>query len=375
MKNFSYDWLIVGAGITGAIIAERLASVYNQKIWVIDRRNHVAGNAYDSINEHNILYHVYGPHIFHTNSARVIQYLSHFTEWKNYEHRVLGLVNGRFIPIPFNLTSIDILFSQKEAGDLKNLLLHTYGMNIKIPILKMLQSSDERIRYLADFIYQNVFIGYTTKQWGLKPEDLSPSVTERVPIHISYDDRYFQDKFQKMPKDGYTKLIEKILNHPNITLSLNTEYNDVRKSNSFKKIIFTGSIDEFFDYQLGELPYRSLLFEFQSFQQRIHQPTAQVNYPNNHQYTRITEMIHFNKVYHNKMTTIAIEYPQPYIIGKNIPYYPIPQEKNERMYQKYLGLISESSKNVFFAGRLGTYRYLNMDEAVDQALSLAEKIH
>lgn len=369
----NYNWLIVGAGLTGSIIAERLASQYDQQVLIIDRRNHIGGNTYDRRNEHGILYHQYGPHIFHTNSKRVVEYLSKFTEWQDYEHRVVGLINDRLVPIPFNLTSLEILFPPNEAKLLKELLICTYGMNVKIPILQMQKSPDERIQKLAAYIYQYVFLGYTIKQWGLRPEELDPSVTERVPIHISYDDRYFQDSFQKMPRYGYTKMFEKILDHPNITLLLKTEYNEIIKSHQIDHIVFTGMIDEFFQYKFGELPYRSLHFDFFTYKQLHHQSTGQVNYPVSQNFTRITEMGYLTQEW-SEFTTIAIEYPKPYTRGVSIPYYPVPRLENELVYKKYKEFAEKNIPNVFFAGRLGNYKYFNMDQAVEHALDLVDKL-
>jgi UDP-galactopyranose mutase len=369
----TYDWLIVGAGFTGAIIAEQLASRCNSHVLVIDRRDHIAGNAYDRRNASGVLYHQYGPHIFHTSSEEVIKYLSRFTEWQEYEHRVVGLIDGRFVPVPFNLTSLEILFPQSEAKILKELLIDTYGLNVKVPILEMKKSPDARIQKIAHFIYSNVFLGYTTKQWGLTPEELSPSVTERVPIHISYDDRYFQDTFQQMPKEGYTQLFTNILNNPNITVLLHTDYNDVKDSVRYDRLLYTGMIDEFFGYVLGELPYRSLQFEFQTYQQRRHQPVGQVNYPVSHDFTRISEMSHFTQEW-GDVTTVAIEYPKPHIIGKTVPYYPIPRMSNDVLYKKYRKLAEKETPEVLFAGRLGDYTYYDMDETVENALLLVERI-
>ena len=362
----------MGAGLTGSVIAERLANEYDKKVIVIDRRDHIGGNVYDERNEHGILYHKYGPHIFHTNSQKVVQYLSRFTEWIDYEHRVVGVINDRLVPIPFNLTSIEILFPD-EADSLKTILIDTYGINVKVPILQLMNSKDKKIKELSKFIYDNVFLGYTTKQWGMRPEELDPSVTARVPIHISYDNRYFQDSFQKMPKEGYTKIFERIFNNSNITLLLNMEYNEIIKKISVDQTIFTGMIDEFFKYKFGELPYRSLHFDFFTYRQNHHQSAGQINYPISQDYTRITEMGYLTQEWCGK-TTVAIEYPKPHITGVTIPYYPIPREDNERLFKKYREYADKNTPNVIFTGRLGDYKYYNMDQTIENALNIADKL-
>lgn len=367
-----YDWLIVGAGYTGAIIAERLATQAGKKSLVIDRRDHIAGNAYDQRNDAGVLYHQYGPHIFHTNSQMVADYLSQFTEWMPYEHRVLGSISGRLIPIPFNLTSLQILFPKAEADRLAAILVDAYGMDQKVTILKMRESPVQGVRDLADFIYENVFLGYTTKQWGLSPEQLSPSVTARVPVYISYDDRYFQDSFQNMPKHGYTKMFERMLKQDGVDVSLNTDIKDVCGEITYDRLLYTGAIDEFFNYELGELPYRSLEFSFQTYRQRRHQAAGQVNYPVSHDFTRITEMSYLTQE-RSDMTTVAIEYPIAHVPGKTVPYYPIPRDENQELHNKYIDLAKREAPNITFAGRLGDYRYYNMDQAVASAISLFEK--
>lgn len=367
-----YDWLIVGAGYTGAIIAERLVTQSGKRALVIDRRDHIAGNAYDRRNEAGVLFHQYGPHIFHTNAQVVVDYLSKFTEWLPYEHRVLGSIDGRLIPIPFNLTSLQILFPKAEADRLATILIDAYGMDQKVTILKMRESPIQGVRDLADFIYENVFLGYTTKQWGLSPEELSPSVTARVPVYVSYDDRYFQDKFQNMPKHGYTKMFEKILAQKGVDVSLNTDLRDVTDEITYDRLLFTGAIDEFFDFELGQLPYRSLDFDFQTYHQKRHQAAGQINYPISHDFTRITEMSYLTQEW-SDVTTVAIEYPIAHIPGKTVPYYPIPRDENQELHNRYVELANREASNVTFAGRLGDYKYYNMDQAVGRALSLFEK--
>ncbi|MFC2254938.1 UDP-galactopyranose mutase [Labrys portucalensis] len=367
-----YDWLIVGAGFTGAVLAERLASRADKRVLLIDRRKHLGGNAYDCLNEHGHLFHQYGPHIFHTNSQQVVDYLSLFTNWRPYEHRVVAIIEDRLIPIPFNLTGIEILFSSAEAEKLRDLLVNSYGFGQKVPILRMRDSEHAGIRDLADFIYQNVFHGYTTKQWGLAPEQLSPSVTARVPVNISYDDRYFADSFQKMPLEGYTRLFERLTSHSNITLALDTDYEQVASQISFGNAVHTGAVDEFFSYELGHLPYRSLRFDFATLRQSCHQPVGTVNYPTSQAFTRITEMAHLTGQW-SEATTVVVEYPQAHQPGLTTPYYPIPQDDNQNLHRRYLQFAAREAPNIQFAGRLGDYRYYNMDQAVGHALAIFTK--
>jgi UDP-galactopyranose mutase len=368
----SAKWLVVGAGFTGAILAERLASECGAEVLVIDSRAHVGGNAHDTRNEDGVLVHAYGPHIFHTNAPRIVEYLSRFTEWRPYEHRVAGLLSGRLVPIPFNLTTLEILFPAAEAKRLTALLVSTYGMEARVPILTMRTAESAALRELADFIYENVFAGYTRKQWGLAPEELSPSVTARVPVSVSYDDRYFQDRFQKMPRDGYTRMFERILDHPRIGVSLNTAYADV-KTERFDRIVYTGAIDAFFDFALGPLPYRSMRFDFRTYHQARHQPVASVNYPTTQDFTRITEMGHLTGEW-GAVTTVAVEYPGAHRPGVTEPHYPIPRDEHIALHRRYLALAEKETPHIVFAGRLGDYRYYNMDQAAGRALSLFEKL-
>ncbi|MEF2074894.1 UDP-galactopyranose mutase [Consotaella aegiceratis] len=367
------EYLIVGAGFTGAVVAERIASQTDSTVLVIDRRSHVAGNAYDTRDQNGLMYHVYGPHIFHTNSLSVWEYLSRFTDWRSYQHRVLGVIDGRQVPIPFNLTSIEILFERAEASILRDILVSTYGYGSKIAINKLRESGDLRVHALAEYIYSKVFLGYSRKQWGVQPETLSPSVLARVPVHISYDDRYFQDKYQGLPSNSYTRLVENILDHRSISVELGVEFSNFNRKNNFETIIYTGEIDEYFGYCYGALPYRSLHFEMQLYQQSQHQTVAQVNYPNDHEFTRITEMSHLTDEW-SKCSLVSIEYPRDHVPGKTTPYYPIPSEPNQRLHRKYVELAAREAPKVVFAGRLGEYRYYNMDQAVAAAMVTADRI-
>jgi UDP-galactopyranose mutase len=366
-----FDYLIVGAGYSGSVVAERIASQLDKKVLVIDKRDHVGGNAYDYYDVHGILIHKYGPHIFHTNSKKVWDYLSQFTEWRQYEHHVLGVIEGKKVPIPFNLNSLHMLFSPKEAQIFEGELIKRFGLGAKVPILKLKESADEGLKFLADYIYENVFYGYTLKQWELTPEELSPSVTARVPVYISQDNRYFQDLYQAMPKQGYSKMFENILNHKNIHLVMNTEFRDV-DIKEFKKIIFTGPIDEFFDFVHGELPYRSLRFEIGYYEREWYQEVGTVNYPNDYSFTRITEFKHLTGQKQSSTVT-ATEYPESYKRGGNIPYYPIPRDENTQLLAKYKSEVAKLNGSVLFAGRLADYTYYNMDQAVARALNIFEK--
>lgn len=367
-----FDYLIVGAGFSGCILAERIATNLGKKVLIVERRSHIAGNAYDYYDENGILVHKYGPHIFHTNSKKVWDYLSKFTEWNIYYHKVLAVVDGKKIPVPFNLNSLYLIFPQKYAEKLEKQLIETFGYGVKIPILKLKETTSGELKFLADFIYEKVFLNYTTKQWGYKPEELDGSVTARVPVYISRDDRYFQDIYQGIPKHGYTKMFEKMINHPNIHILLNTDYREIIEDVKFDKLIYTGPVDYFFDYIYGELPYRSLRFEFKTINSEYFQEVAQINYPNDYDFTRITEFKHMTGQ-KSDLTTIAYEFPQSYIIGKNEPYYPIPKEENLEIYKKYLKEISKLNGIVYFVGRLAEYRYYNMDQIVARALNVFEK--
>ncbi len=366
------DWLIVGAGFTGCVLAERIATQLNQRVLIVERRNHIGGNAYDYYDEHGILIHRYGPHIFHTNSKKVWIYLSKFTEWRPYYHRVLAVVDGKKVPVPFNLNSLYILFPQRYAEKLEELLIKSYGFGVKVPILKMRENSEGELRFLADYIYEKIFYGYTLKQWEFKPEELDPSVTSRVPIYISRDDRYFQDAYQAVPKHGYTRMFQQMLQHPNIKILLNTDYREIIEEVKFKRMIYTGPIDEYFDFIHGELPYRSLNFDFVHYENDFFQEVAQVNYPNEYAFTRISEFKHITGQC-SSGTTVAYEYPEPFIRGVNEPYYPIPREEYIERYKLYLEEAKKLNGTVIFVGRLADYKYYNMDQAVARALSVFEK--
>lgn len=367
------DWLIVGAGFTGATLAERIASQRGQKVLLIDRRKHVGGNAYDEYDENGVLVHKYGPHIFRTNDSKVWQYLSKFTSWRPYYHRVLGLVQGKKVPIPFNLNSLSALFPSAHAERLTEKLLSSYQFGAEVPILHLVEDKDIDIRNLAEYVYENVFHGYTVKQWGMKPEDLDASVTGRVPIRLSLNDCYFKDTYQAIPSYGYTAMFQNMLRHPNIKMLLGADYREIAEEVEYRRMIYTGPIDEFFNYAYGPLPYRSLRFEFMTSEMEWFQEVATVNYPSQYDFTRTTEAKHLSGQTLPR-TTVVYEYSEAYIPGKNEPYYPIPQEANRERYDLYLKESSKIRGTVLFAGRLAGYVYCDMAQAVGNALDLWEEI-
>lgn len=367
------DWLIVGAGLSGATMAERIASQLGETVLVVEQRDHIAGNAWDEYNEYGILEHKYGPHLFHTNSKEVWDYLSQFTRWHPYLHRVLAAIDGKLVPLPFNFNSIEQIFPASMAARLIDKLVNVHGFGGRIPILKLRESEDADLRFLADYVYKNVFECYTQKQWGVRPEDLAASVTARVPILASRDDRYFQDTYQAQPLHGYHVLVRNMLRNPNIHIMLNTRWQDVKGQVKYKRMVFTGPVDEYFDYKYSQLPYRSLRFDAQTLPLEQYQSAPVVNYPNEHDYTRITEQKWITGQRHDK-TTILIEYPQAHLVGQTIPYYPIPMDKNRELYRRYEKEAAGLAKKVLFLGRLANYQYYNMDQVVAKALMITKNI-
>lgn len=365
------DWLVVGAGCSGAVVAERIASQLGKRVLVVDRRDHIGGDAYDHYDEHGILVHRYGPHIFHTNDARVWNYLSQFTEWRTYYHRVLGVIAGEVVPIPFNLNSLGTLFPPAQAQRMEEELLREYGYNVAVPILKLRQNASSEVRSLAEYIYRNVFKGYTRKQWGVDPEELGPDVTARVPVSISRDNRYFHDCYQAMPAAGFTEMFRRMLAHKNISLLLNTDFRDIADQVKYEGLVYTGPIDAFFDFRHGRLPYRSVRFEFSHCAEPQLQPVATVNYPNEQPFTRITEFKHMTGQKHYG-TTVVREYPEPYEENRNEPCYPFPTQQNQELAARYAQDAADYRPAVHFTGRLAEYRYLNMDQAVARALMIFE---
>jgi len=368
----AYDWVIVGAGFTGAVLAERIASQLDQRVLVIDRRDHIAGNAYDYAGKDGILVHKYGPHIFHTNSDKVWEYLSKYTQWRPYFHRVQAMVEGNPLPVPFNIDSIYGAFPPYMAETLTRKLIERHGFGKKVPILKLMEQEDGDLKFLATYVYEHVFKNYTQKQWNLRPEDLDPGVTARVPIYVSRDGRYFQDRYQAMPLEGYTKMFERLLSHPNITVSLSTSYDEVKGAHGDARLLFTGPIDEYFEYSDGALPYRSLRFKLIEEPEAQVQPVGTVNYPNEFDFTRITELKHLTGQ-RAPSSLLIEEYPEAYVPGRNEPYYPIPTTDTSAALAPYQAKARDLAGRVWFAGRLGDYAYYNMDQACARALALFEK--
>jgi len=358
-----FDYLIIGAGFAGSVLAERLASQLDASILIVDKRNHIGGNAYDCYDDAGILVHKYGPHIFHTNSERVFEYLSRFTEWRPYEHRVLASVDGQLVSMPINANTLNKLYGMNLSCQEVEQFLATVAEPCEIR-----SSRDVVVNRVGKDLYEKFFRNYTRKQWGIDPSDLDASVTARVPVRTSRDDRYFTDQFQAMPRHGYTRMFERMLAHPNIRILLNTDYRDIVEEVKYRELIFTGPIDEFFHYRYGKLPYRSLHFDHQTHDRPLYQPAPVVNYPNEHAYTRITEFKYLTGQEHPK-TSVVFEYPR----SEGDPYYPIPRKENAELYQSYKEL-ADSLDHVHFTGRLATYKYYNMDQVVAQSLSLFEKL-
>jgi len=361
----SFDFLIVGAGFAGSVMAERLAAEYDQQVLLVDRRPHIAGNAYDEYNADGILIHRYGPHIFHTNAQRVVDYLSRFTAWRPYKHRVLASVDGMLVPVPINLTTLNRLYSLDLSPAQAEAFLATRAESVA----DIRTSEDVVVGKVGRELYEKFFRGYTRKQWGMDPSELDRSVTARVPVRTTAEDGYFNDEFQCMPLEGYTRMFEKMLSHPNIKVMLDTDYKEVRDKVNHRMLIYTGPIDEYFDHCLGKLPYRSLTFRHETLDQEHFQSVAVVNYPSEEvRHTRITEYKHLTGQQHAK-TGITYEYPS----DQGDPYYPIPRPANAELFKRYEAL-AEDHPEVTFAGRLGSYRYYNMDQVVAQALSTVERI-
>ena len=355
-----FDYLIVGAGFAGSVLAERLARGSNKKILLVDRRPHIGGNAYDCYDDAGILIHRYGPHIFHTNSKEVFEYLSTFTRWRPYEHRVRASVDGQLVPIPINLDTINQLYGLKLTSP----EMEGFFASVAEPCETVRTSEDVVVGRVGRELYEKFFRGYTRKQWGLDPSQLDAMVTARVPVRTNRDDRYFSDTYQAMPLRGYTRMFENLLDHDNIKILLNTDYREIIEEIPHDKLIYTGPVDEFFDYRYGKLPYRSLKFEHETVNQEWVQPVAVINYPNEHLYTRVTELKHLTGQQHPK-TSLIYEYP----MAEGDPYYPVPRPENNELYKKYQALAEERS-DVHFVGRLATYKYYNMDQVVAQALSV-----
>ncbi len=377
-----FDSVIIGAGVAGCVAARELAEA-GREVLVLEQREHIGGNCYDELDEHGILIHKYGPHIFHTREPRAYDYLSRFTKWYAFGHEVVANVHGTLIPVPFNLNTLHMVYDKEKADELEKKLIEAFGMESRVPILKLRQHSDPDIRQIADYVYENIFLHYTMKQWGQTPEEIDPAVTERVPVLISYDNRYFQEPYQGMPLDGYTPMFKAMLDHPGIRVMTGV---DARTRLSFEgeqaffdgkafegEVIYTGPLDELFDCRFGRLPYRSLHFDFEYLEQEDYQGHSVVNYTVSEDFTRITE---FKYLTGQKApgTTIVREYPFAYTGAKGeIPYYSIANEENQKLYERYKELL-DKIPNVYVLGRLAEYKYYNIDAMVLRALMLTDRL-
>lgn len=359
-----FDYLVVGAGFAGSVLAERLAAGSNKNVLICDKRPHIGGNAYDHYNEAGILVHKYGPHIFHTNARDVFDYLSRFTQWRPYQHRVKASVDGQVVPMPINLDTINTLYGLS----LTSFEVEDFFKKVAEPCDEIRTSEDVVVSKVGRELYEKFFRNYTRKQWGLDPSELDASVTSRVPTRTNRDDRYFTDTYQAMPLHGYTRMFERMLDHPNIKVLLNCDYREVVKDIPFREMIYTGPVDAYFDYRFGKLPYRSLEFKHETHEQPVFQSAPVVNYPNEQAYTRITEFKYLTGQEHTR-TSIVYEFPQ----AEGDPYYPVPRKENAAIYSKYKTL-ADQTPGVTFVGRLATYKYYNMDQIVAQALTTYGKI-
>jgi UDP-galactopyranose mutase len=359
-----FDYLIVGAGFAGSVLAERLATVLNQRVLIIDKRPHIGGNAYDRHDDAGVLIHPYGPHIFHTNSADIFDYLSQFTEWRPYQHRVRASVDGQMVPMPINLDTVNMLYGL----NLTAFEVEKFFESVAEKKDSIKTSEDVVVSKVGRELYNKFFRGYTRKQWGMDPSELDASVTARVPTRTNRDDRYFTDTFQAMPLHGYTRMFEKMLAHPNIKVMLNTDYREVADLLPWKHMVYTGPVDAFFNYKYGKLPYRSLEFKHVNLKQEQFQPVGTVNYPNDYGYTRISEFKHITGQEH-PTTSVVYEFPR----AEGDPYYPVPQPENAQLYHRYEA-DADAMDNVTFVGRLATYKYYNMDQVVAQALTAFKRL-
>lgn len=382
----TYQAIVVGAGFSGAVMAERLASMLGWKVLVLEQRSHIAGNCFDKKNEQGITVHQYGPHLFHTSKPRVWEYLSRFTTWHPYQHKVLARVGEQLIPLPFNLNSLHLVYPAEQAQALERKLLDLYGAGAKVSILKLRETAEPELAELADWIYQNIFVNYTMRQWGIKAEDIAPDVLARVPVVLSRDDRYFHDSYQAIPAAGYTALISSLLSHQSIDVHLQQNALQRLKLEQGQiwldgepfsgKLIYTGMLDQLFDYQFGELPYRSLQFVFRQLDFPYFQTATTVNYPNAPDFTRITEFKHILAESSDR-TTIVTEYPQDYDKNdpeRNIPYYPVFTTDNQQRFEQYK-MLSAQYPQLVPLGRLAEYKYFNMDDAVANALEISQQLY
>lgn len=380
-----YDCIIIGSGVAGAAAARILAEEQDKKVLVLEKKNHIGGNCYDGPDDYGILVHWYGPHIFHTGNEEVYQWFSRFTDWYLFGHEVVARVGDKLLPVPFNLNTLKMVYGEEKAAVLEKKLVDTFGFGARVPILKLREQQDEELRAIADFVYENVFLRYTMKQWGQTPEEIDPAVTGRVPVVISYDNRYFGDKYQGMPLDGFTPMFEKILDHPNIEVRTNTNAKDVLviseedgkvlfEGQEFPgTVIYTGPVDELFDCRFGRLPYRTLRFDFEHYDRPDYQGHSVVNYTVSEDYTRITEFKYLTGQKADT-TTIVKEYPFAYTGAEGeIPYYAIMNEENNALYQRYAELTAKLP-DFHLLGRLAEYKYYNIDAMAAKAIALARSL-
>ncbi len=380
-----YDCIIIGSGIAGAAAARVLAEEQGRKVLVLEKKHHIGGNCYDGKDEYGILVHWYGPHIFHTGNEEVYEWLSRFTDWYAFGHEVVARVGDKLLPVPFNLNTLKMVYGEEKAAVLEKKLVDTFGFGARVPILKLREQQDEDLRAIADYVYENVFLRYTMKQWGQTPEEIDPAVTGRVPVVISYDNRYFGDKYQGMPRDGFTPMFEKMLAHPNIEIRTNTNAKDVLAISEKEgkvllegqefhgTVIYTGPVDELFDCRFGRLPYRTLRFDFEHYDRPDYQGHSVVNYTVSEDYTRITEFKYLTGQKADS-TTIVKEYPFAYTGAEGeIPYYAIMNEENNALYQKYAELAAKLP-DFHLLGRLAEYKYYNIDAMAARAIALARSL-
>ena len=380
-----YDCIIIGSGIAGAAAARVLAEEQGRKVLVLEKKHHIGGNCYDGKDEYGILVHWYGPHIFHTGNEEVYEWLSRFTDWYAFGHEVVARVGDKLLPVPFNLNTLKMVYGEEKAAVLEKKLVDTFGFGARVPILKLREQQDEDLRAIADYVYENVFLRYTMKQWGQTPEEIDPAVTGRVPVVISYDNRYFGDKYQGMPLDGFTPMFEKMLAHPNIEVRTNTNAKDVLVISEEEgkvlldgqefhgTVIYTGPVDELFDCRFGQLPYRTLRFDFEHYDRPDYQGHSVVNYTVSEDYTRITEFKYLTGQKADS-TTIVKEYPFAYTGAEGeIPYYAIMNEENNALYRKYADQAAKLP-DFHLLGRLAEYKYYNIDAMAARALALARSL-
>ncbi len=380
-----YDCIIIGSGIAGAAAARVLAEEQGRKVLVLEKKHHIGGNCYDGKDEYGILVHWYGPHIFHTGNEEVYEWLSRFTDWYAFGHEVVARVGDKLLPVPFNLNTLKMVYGEEKAAVLEKKLVDTFGFGARVPILKLREQQDEDLRAIADYVYENVFLRYTMKQWGQTPEEIDPAVTGRVPVVISYDNRYFGDKYQGMPLDGFTPMFEKMLDHPNIEVRTNTNAKDVLVISEEEgkvlldgqefhgTVIYTGPVDELFDCRFGRLPYRTLRFDFEHYDRPDYQGHSVVNYTVSEDYTRITEFKYLTGQ-KAESTTIVKEYPFAYTGAEGeIPYYAIMNEENNALYRKYADLAAKLP-DFHLLGRLAEYKYYNIDAMAARAIALARSL-